>query len=134
MINSLALRMEAFIYNVYIDEKVNPLVVDCSLNLVNHYYVQLIKHQCKAFSFSFTNFFSSARDVVYRLYSSTVGVVMSSRGSVKAILLEWEPLHHPNAWKINHFHALTLKNLLSTTCGWNDECNGELEMLYAYLG
>ena len=36
MINSLALRMEVFIYNVYRDEQVNPLVVDYSLNLVNH--------------------------------------------------------------------------------------------------
>ena len=35
MINSLALCMESFIYNVYRDEQVDPLVVDCSLNLVN---------------------------------------------------------------------------------------------------
>ena len=45
MINSLALRMEAFIYKVYRDEQVDPLVVDCSLNLVNHYYNQLIMSQ-----------------------------------------------------------------------------------------
>ena len=36
-INSLTLRMEVFIYNVYRDEQVNPLVVEFSLNLVNHY-------------------------------------------------------------------------------------------------
>ena len=36
MINSLTLHMEVFIYNVYRDEQVNPLVVAFSLNLVNH--------------------------------------------------------------------------------------------------
>ena len=35
MINSLTLHMEVFIYNVYRDEQFDPLVVDCSLNLVN---------------------------------------------------------------------------------------------------
>ena len=35
MINSLTLHMEVFIYNVYRDEQVEPLVVDCYLNLVN---------------------------------------------------------------------------------------------------
>ena len=37
MINSLTLHMEVFKYNVYRDEQVDSLVVDCSLNLVNHY-------------------------------------------------------------------------------------------------
>ena len=35
MINSLTLFMEVFVYNVYRDEQVDPLVVDFSLNLVN---------------------------------------------------------------------------------------------------
>ena len=35
MVNSLTLYMEVFIYNVYRDEQVDPLMVDCSLNLVN---------------------------------------------------------------------------------------------------
>ena len=39
MINPLALRMEDFICNVYSDEQVDPLVVDCSLNLVNHNFI-----------------------------------------------------------------------------------------------
>ena len=37
MINPLTLHMDVFIYNVYKDEQVEPLVVDYSLNLVNHY-------------------------------------------------------------------------------------------------
>ena len=36
MINSLTLHIEVFIYNVYRDEQVDPFVVNCSLNLVNH--------------------------------------------------------------------------------------------------
>ena len=35
MINSLTLHKEVFIYSVYKDEQVNPLVVKFSLNLVN---------------------------------------------------------------------------------------------------
>ena len=35
MINSLTLHKEVFIYSVYGDEQVDPLVVECSLNLVN---------------------------------------------------------------------------------------------------
>ena len=98
----------------------------------------MTEFQHTTFSFSFMNWFSSARDVVYRIYSSAVRVMMSSRGSVQEILLEWNPLHHPNAWTINNFHALTPKNLLSTTRDWNDKLNdevdSELDMLYAYLG
>ena len=36
MINSLTQHMEVFIYNVYRGEQVDPLVVDCFLNFVNH--------------------------------------------------------------------------------------------------
>ena len=32
----LTLHKKVFIYNVYRDEKVDPLVVDCSLNLVDY--------------------------------------------------------------------------------------------------
>ena len=35
MINSLTLHKEVFIYNVYRDEQVDPIVVDYYLNLVN---------------------------------------------------------------------------------------------------
>ena len=67
-----------------------------------------------------------------------VGVMVSSRGSVMVILLEWDPLHHPNMWTINSFHSLTPRNLLSTTHDWLGELNGELDseldILYAYLG
>ena len=48
LINSLTLHMEVFIYNVYRDEQVDPLVVDFSLNIVNHYCNWLIKLQCTA--------------------------------------------------------------------------------------
>ena len=49
MINSLTLHMDVFIYNVYRDEQVDPLVVNCSLNLVNHYCYQLIEHKHTTF-------------------------------------------------------------------------------------
>ena len=80
-------------------------------------------------------------DVAYGSFFGMADGVVSSRGSVLEILLEWETLHHPNAWTVNSFKLLcplTLKNLSLTMCSWfggcNDELASELDMLYAYLG